>query len=131
MSKILETKDAQVLKDVKAIQDEAGGATRGGVPRIGCKLIKGRFVPLDELPGYTPDQWRGTREIHAVEVDKDGTRRLELTDDTVERIEKAKAKKASDRDDNERKLARATLKDKPGKPTEEPRIGAGEAGWTR
>jgi len=118
MAKILETKDQTILLDVKAIQDEDGGATLNGQPRIGCKKIGGVYIPLDQLPGYDPSKWRGTKEVYAVETDEtDPTlKRLQLTDDVVSKIEAAKLKPANERDDKETKLAKAELvKDKPPK----------------
>jgi hypothetical protein len=116
---ILETTDDAVLAEVRAIQDKEGGALDDkGKPKIGCKKINGVYVPLDQLPGYDPSKWRGTTEIHAIEVDaKDPKiKRLTLTDDTISKIDMAKAKKAEDRTPEEAKLALATVKDTEPKP---------------
>jgi len=117
MAKMLETTDDTIIADVYAIQNEDGGATKGGVPRIGCKKIGGVYVPIDQLPGYTPDKWRGTKDIHPIETDADGiTKRLELTDDIVAKIEEAKTKPDAERTPTEKKLAKAEIvKDKPPK----------------
>lgn len=126
MTKILETKDAALMAEVHAIQNDLGGATINGQPRIGCKkLPDGRMVPLDQM---TPDDWAsigkprdyspkwvGTKETNAIfdTEDGQGTKRLELIEPFLEYVAECQAKPANERTATEQKIAvLALIRDK-------------------
>jgi len=111
MAKKLKTKDKTLIREIKEIQDDLGGATINGQPRPGVKKNPdGTYTPITVPYGHP--KWVGTVEVHSITLDEDGeTEELELIDDVVEKIEKVKSKPDHEKDDKEKKLSKVKSKD--------------------